>query len=256
MPFLSSKCLLPVSNPLALFNFRFLIPSLVSPPLPVPSQLRLRYRKHGTRFLLGFKTQKRRVSRKIQRIYEDLESKHNLNRSDFPDVAELKSKLRRLNWRQFPELSPSLMHNKDRLVSEIIPSLVTRINDAKVSDIFDANDSPFAFERGEGFDEGLLDQNYGWIVDKYCDQWLGTFKTLAGSDEKICASKAKAFLLECNLPSKVLGRIWKLADVDKDDMLDLEEFLLAMYLVRVKVKKNEAPLPEVLPSHLVPLSKR
>ena len=216
----------------------------------------MRYRKHGTRFMLGSKTQKRRVTKKIMKIYGELETQKSISKNDFPDSDELKNKLRRLKWNKFPLCSAYLMQNKDKLVKDIIPKLVTRINDAKVHNIFEIDESPFAFEKGEGFDEGLLENDQIWIVDKYRHKWMELFKKLSEGSDKISASKAKAFLLETNLSSKILSKIWKISDVDGDEMLDLDEFLLAMYLVSVKIKKNEAPIPDKLPDHLVPPSKR
>ena len=52
----------------------------------------------------------------------------------------------------------------------------------------------------------------------------------------------------------VLGKIWKLSDVDMDGFLDSEEFALAMHLV--KIKSDGHDLPSELPKHLVPPSKR
>lgn len=65
---------------------------------------------------------------------------------------------------------------------------------------------------------------------------------------------AKSELIKSKLPNNVLSKIWKLADVDQDGFLDLEEFALAMHLIKVKVEGNE--LPNILPDHLVPPSKR
>ena len=52
----------------------------------------------------------------------------------------------------------------------------------------------------------------------------------------------------------MLGKIWKLSDVDMDGFLDAEEFALAMHLV--KIKSDGHDLPSELPKHLVPPSKR
>lgn len=52
----------------------------------------------------------------------------------------------------------------------------------------------------------------------------------------------------------MLSKIWKLSDVDADGFLDAEEFALAMHLINVKLDGNE--LPNVLPEHLIPPSKR
>ena len=41
--------------------------------------------------------------------------------------------------------------------------------------------------------------------------------------------------MKSKLPNSVLGKIWKLADYDKDGYLDDEEFALAMHLIKEKV---------------------
>ena len=61
-------------------------------------------------------------------------------------------------------------------------------------------------------------------------------------------------MIKSKLPNNVLGKIWKLSDVDKDGMLDADEFCLAMHLMNVKLDGHD--LPTDLPAHLVPPSKR
>ncbi len=53
----------------------------------------------------------------------------------------------------------------------------------------------------------------------------------------------------------MLGKIWRLSDVDKDGMLDTDEFALCNYLINLKLEGHEMPLGE-LPSHLIPPSKK
>lgn len=65
---------------------------------------------------------------------------------------------------------------------------------------------------------------------------------------------AKEEMIRSKLPNSVLSKIWKLSDIDKDDMLDSEEFALAMHLIKIKVEGND--LPAELPAHLVPPSRR
>lgn len=61
-------------------------------------------------------------------------------------------------------------------------------------------------------------------------------------------------MVKSKLPNSVLSKIWKLSDVDKDGMLDADEFALAMYIIEIKLKDNE--LPNELPDHLIPPSKQ
>ena len=65
---------------------------------------------------------------------------------------------------------------------------------------------------------------------------------------------AKEHMLKSKLPNSVLGKVWKLADVDKDGMLDADEFSLANYLINLKLEGHELPLE--LPKHLIPPSKK
>lgn len=61
-------------------------------------------------------------------------------------------------------------------------------------------------------------------------------------------------MVKSKLPNSVLGKIWKLSDVDKDGFLDADEFALAMHLIQVKIGGYD--IPTELPDHLVPPSKR
>jgi hypothetical protein len=67
-------------------------------------------------------------------------------------------------------------------------------------------------------------------------------------------SAAKSEMVKSKLPNSVLGKIWKLSDIDKDGLLDADEFALAMHLINVKLDGHD--LPSELPDHLLPPSKR
>lgn len=61
-------------------------------------------------------------------------------------------------------------------------------------------------------------------------------------------------MVKSKLPNSVLGKIWKLADIDKDGLLDSDEFALAMHLIQIKISNYD--LPSELPDHLLPPPKR
>lgn len=67
-------------------------------------------------------------------------------------------------------------------------------------------------------------------------------------------SGAKAEMVKSKLPNAVLGKIWKLSDLDKDGFLDADEFALAMHLINVKLDGHD--IPTELPEHLIPPKKR
>lgn len=116
------------------------------------------------------------------------------------------------------------------------------------------NASPFGFGRGEGIDAGSMEPSHVWIVEKEKPQYDEIFQSLGPVDGKISGAAAKAEMVKSNLPNLVLSKIWKLSDLDKDGMLDDEEFALAMHLMNIKVAGHD--LPAELPRHLIPPLRR
>uniref|UniRef100_A0A4W4EMK6 Epidermal growth factor receptor pathway substrate 15 n=1 Tax=Electrophorus electricus TaxID=8005 RepID=A0A4W4EMK6_ELEEL len=80
------------------------------------------------------------------------------------------------------------------------------------------------------------------------------FDSLSPVAGTLTGDKVKPVLLNSKLPVDVLGRVWELSDIDRDGMLDKDEFAVAMYLV-YRALENE-PVPTALPPSLVPPSKR
>ncbi|KAG9350688.1 hypothetical protein JZ751_024577 [Albula glossodonta] len=82
----------------------------------------------------------------------------------------------------------------------------------------------------------------------------GIFESLAPVNGLLSGDKVKPVLINSKLPLDVLGRVWDLSDIDKDGHLDKDEFAVAMHLVYRALEKE--PVPSVLPSSLIPPSKR
>ncbi|XP_031836936.1 epidermal growth factor receptor pathway substrate 15 isoform X2 [Nomia melanderi] len=80
------------------------------------------------------------------------------------------------------------------------------------------------------------------------------FDSLRPTNGYIPGNNVKGVLLDSKLPLDTLGKIWDLADMDKDGMLDRHEFVVAMHLVYKALEKYA--IPSVLPPELMPPSKR
>ncbi|XP_040421730.1 epidermal growth factor receptor substrate 15 isoform X6 [Cygnus olor] len=80
------------------------------------------------------------------------------------------------------------------------------------------------------------------------------FDSLNPINGLLSGDKVKPVLLNSKLPVDILGRVWELSDIDRDGMLDRDEFAVAMFLVYCALEKE--PVPMSLPAALVPLSKR
>ena len=93
-----------------------------------------------------------------------------------------------------------------------------------------------------------------WVVSKERRKWDEIFLSLGPSKGRITGSVAKKEMIKSRLPNPVLAKVWRLADVDGDGALDSDEFALAMHLINVKLDGFD--LPDDLPGHLIPPSKK
>ncbi|XP_068447388.1 epidermal growth factor receptor substrate 15-like 1 isoform X13 [Clinocottus analis] len=82
----------------------------------------------------------------------------------------------------------------------------------------------------------------------------GIFESLAPINGLLSGEKVRPVLINSKLPLDILGKVWDLSDIDKDGHLDRDEFAVAMHLVYRALEKE--PVPTLLPSALIPPSKR
>lgn len=79
-------------------------------------------------------------------------------------------------------------------------------------------------------------------------QYEELFESLKPENNVLVGNKVKGVLMDSKLPVDVLGRIWELADQDKDGNLDRPEFVVCMHLVYQALAKKA--IPAVLPQEL------
>ncbi|KAK9062094.1 hypothetical protein SSX86_019279 [Deinandra increscens subsp. villosa] len=68
-------------------------------------------------------------------------------------------------------------------------------------------------------------------------------------DGKITGEEASTLFLSWKLPRDIIKQVWDLSDQDKDNMLSLKEFCIAIYLM--ERYREGRPLPRVLPAGLI-----
>lgn len=91
----------------------------------------------------------------------------------------------------------------------------------------------FSFQ-GEGFDKGADEAE--WVVSRERTTADSTFESLGPVNGYLSGRAAKEHMVKSKLPNSVLGKVWKLADIDKDGQLDADEFALANYLINLKLE--------------------
>lgn len=215
--------------------------------------------------MFGKDSKKKELIKHLANVYAEIEREHCIPVGDFPDIREMQEKLLSYDFNKLQPFKKNLLDSVDRMLSDDISRLMSMIPlEQKIESkdettivkggAFDegVQESPFGYGRGEGIDAGAFDSD--WIVAKEKEKYDEVFKSLRPVDGKISGASAKNHMVTSKLPNSVLGKIWKLADVDRDGMLDEDEWALCMHLINVKLDGHD--LPQELPTHLIPPSKR
>ncbi|KAG8552682.1 hypothetical protein GDO81_003001 [Engystomops pustulosus] len=204
---------------------------------------------------------KKQLINELPVIYAKIQLEHHISPGDFPDCAKMQEQLMIHDFTKFHSLKLNMIDILDEMLTVDIAKLMPllRQEDLDTTDnvvqggAFDGtHNGPFIEGSMDGILEGIEDDE--WVVTKDKPKYDEIFFNLAPTDGKLTGTKAKNWMITTKLPNSVLGKIWKLSDVDRDGMLDDEEFALASHLIEVKLDGHG--LPPELPTHLIPPSKR
>jgi len=215
--------------------------------------------------MFGKDSKKKELIKNLGEIYGQIQREHQISPGDFPELKKMQAELMNHDFSKFAALKPKLIEVCDSMLANDIAKLMAQIpmEDAaqpQASSVVKGgvftghqdNSTPFGFKRFEGVEAGRGEAD--WIVTKEKYKYDEIFESLKNSEGKIAGAAAKAEMVKSKLPNTVLAKVWKLSDVDKDGMLDDEEFALAMHLINVKLDGHD--LPDELPQHLIPPTKR
>ncbi|EDO49577.1 predicted protein [Nematostella vectensis] len=214
--------------------------------------------------MFGKDKKKDELIKKLTDVYQKIQREHNISPGDFPPVSKFKEQLKQHDFTKFHTLRAKHIETLDHMLAHDIPRLMAMIPHETTDDaskpsvsggafaVHHATNNPFASGACEGVALGAGTDT--WVVEDFKPKYDELFKTLGPVDGKLSGAKAKKEMVKSKLPNTQLGRIWKLSDIDHDGCLDEDEFALAMYLIKVKLEDND--IPEELPVHLVPPSKR
>merc|ERR1712142_1251111 len=194
--------------------------------------------------MFGKEGKKKELIKNLDNLYAQLQREHQISPGDFPDIKKMQEQLADQDFTKFHPLDKKLLERVDKMLAEDIAKLMVMVpleeemskdrgTDKIEGGAFDGvieSKTPFMYKGGEGINAGVGEVE--WIISKDRYKYDAIFDTLNPID----------------------GKVWKLADVDKDGMLDADEFALAMHLMNIKLDGHD--LPSELPAHLVPPTKR
>jgi len=187
----------------------------------------------------GKSSKQKEILDKLPDEFAKIAAKVRLPVGDFPDVNRFRELLEGFDLSKFPTLNEKYIRNIDKVLSHDIPELLKKI---KVPQEQKDLKNLFTFES-----EWVISRVEKAESDKM-------FYRASLSDGKLGGAAARTILTQTGIPVEELKRIWTLADIDRTNQLDADEFAIAMYLIRKF--KGGASTPDTLPSNLFPPSKR
>ncbi|KAG9263233.1 EH domain-containing protein 1-like [Astyanax mexicanus] len=211
--------------------------------------------------MFGKESKKKELIANLGEIYAMVEKEYQISPGDFPKLSKMQEILAIQDFSKFQTIKPKLMEAVEDMLTNDIARLMVLVRQEEAATpsqtvqggAFEGTkNGPFGHGYGEGAGAGI--DELEWIVARDKPSYDEIFFMLSPINGKVSGAMAKKEMIKSKLPNTILGKIWKLADVDGDGYLDIEEFALANHLIKVKLEGHE--LPADLPHHLVPPSKR
>ncbi|KAG2194106.1 hypothetical protein INT47_003049 [Mucor saturninus] len=177
-----------------------------------------------------------------------IQQRHHLPSGDFPNPERFKQNLAHYDMDKFKSLKEELIDRVDEALAHDLPRLMSQFPTMN-PELNQSERNPFA-EAGGIPGPGEIPPSY-WNFDSIDkNSYLPSFQRLGPREGKVSGADVKPILMESGLPTEQLAQIWRLADFDNDGYMDIDEFCIAMHLI--KAMQNGAQLPDKLPHTLMP----
>merc|ERR1712129_222165 len=181
-------------------------------------------------------------------IFKSVSTKNNVPMGDFPNPHKFASIMKNFEMWKIPSLKPMEVQAIDEVLGRGVPKLLEqvehRVEQKKQSNPF------FGGDDNNPFDEMQLGKSQ-WVVSQTKKQeYDQRFYSLSLTWGKASGGQIKQVMMQSQLGNQVLGKVWQLADVDKDGFMTDQEFALCLFLLD-SVKAGQA-LPDTLPDDHIP----
>merc|ERR1712154_733167 len=143
-------------------------------------------------------------------IFKGVSTKNNVPMGDFPNPHKFASIMKNFEMWKFPALKPQEIRAIDEVLGRGVPKLLEQVEEKK---------------------------------NQQNEQENNPFFNGAGG-------QIKQIMMQSQLSNNVLGKIWQLADIDRDGVMGDQEFALCCYLL--EYAKDGKAIPTSLPDNFVP----
>ncbi|CAO3638853.1 unnamed protein product [Mucor fragilis] len=197
--------------------------------------------------MFGKKKKQEALLNNLAAEFVKIQQRNHLPAGDFPNPERFKQNLAHYDMDKFKSLKEELIERVDEALSNDLPRLMSQFPtmnpelEQNVRNPFQADSTP---------GPGEFPPSYWHFesIDKH--KYQPQFQSLGPRDGKVSGGDVKPILMESGLPNDQLAQIWRLADFDNDGYMDMDEFCIAMHLI--KAVQGGAQLPEKLPATLMP----
>ncbi|RUS18734.1 P-loop containing nucleoside triphosphate hydrolase protein [Endogone sp. FLAS-F59071] len=183
-----------------------------------------------------------------------IQQRFHLPAGDFPNVERFRANLKLYNIDKFKTLKEDVIERVDDALSSDLPRLMSRfpqgnpLLDVSQRNPFDELNPSFANPK-----PGEFPPSYWHFSSVDKASYIPVFQSLHPVHGKVAGAVVRPIFVETGLPNDVLAQIWRLADWDGDGYMDVDEFCVAMHLV--KAVQTGGELPQTLPATMMPVKK-
>ncbi|KAI8096934.1 P-loop containing nucleoside triphosphate hydrolase protein [Halteromyces radiatus] len=203
--------------------------------------------------MFGKKKKSAKLLANLDLEFQKIQQRYHLPSGDFPNPEKFKQNLSLYDMDKFKNLKEDLLSKVDDALSNDLPRIMSRFPTGN-PELAESQRNPFDMaDESQQQINGQLPASFWQFSSIDKNSYYPVFQSSHPRDGKISGGAVKPILMESGLPNDDLAKIWRLADWDADGYMDLDEFSVAMHLI--KAVQAGAPLPEKLPSTLMPSRK-